>query len=78
MRNGEELEILIAYKVAMEQADASAIDPEKIRAKTEAILDIVITLLRALKGQLTLFGIAFNAGKVITAIKDIVSLFKKA
>jgi len=78
MRNGEELEILIAYKVAMEQADASVIDPEKIRAKTEAILDIVITLLRALKGQLTLFGIAFNAGKVITAIKDIVSLFKKA
>ena len=78
MRNGEELEILIAYKVAMEQADTSAIDPEKIRAKTEAILDIVITLLRALKGQLTLFGIAFNAGKVITAIRDIVALFKKA
>lgn len=76
MRKGEELEILIAASVDL--AEAQAIDPEKIRAKVEAILTIVITLLQSLKGQLTLFGIAFNAGKVITAIRDIVALFKKA
>ena len=41
MRNGEELEILIAAQVDL--AEAQAIDPEKIRAKVEAILTIVIT-----------------------------------
>jgi len=76
MRNGEELEILIAAQVDL--AEAQAIDPEKIRAKVEAILTIVITLLQALKGNLTVIGIAFQAGKVVTAIRDIVALFKKA
>ena len=76
MRKGEELEILIAASVDL--AEAQAIDPEKIRAKVEAILTIVITLLQALKGNLTVIGIAFQAGKVVTAIRDIVALFKKA
>ena len=76
MRNGEELEILIAAQVDL--AEAQAIDPEKIRAKVEAILTIVITLLQALKGNLTVIGITFQAGKVVTAIRDIVALFKKA
>ena len=76
MRNGDELEILIAAQVDL--AEAQAIDPEKIRAKVEAILTIVITLLQALKGNLTVIGIAFQAGKVVTAIRDIVALFKKA
>jgi len=75
MRKGEELEILIAASVDL--AEAQAIDPEKIRAKVEAILTIVITLLQALKGNLTVIGIAFQAGKVVTAIRDIVALFKK-
>ena len=77
MKRNEELEILIAAQVDLAVARPEAIDPEKIRAKVEAILTIVITLLQALKGQLTLFGIAFNAGKVVTAIRDIVALFKK-
>lgn len=76
MRKGEELEILIAAQVDL--AEAQAIDPEKIRAKVEAILTIIITLLQALKGNLTVIGIAFQAGKVVTAIRDIVALFKKA
>ncbi len=76
MRKSEELEILIAAQVDL--AEAQAIDPEKIRAKVEAILTIVITLLQALKGNLTVIGIAFQAGKVVTAIRDIVALFKKA
>lgn len=76
MRKGEELEILIAAQVDL--AEAQAIDPEKIRAKVEAILTIVITLLQSLKGNLTVIGIAFQAGKVVTAIRDIVALFKKA
>ena len=75
MRKGEELEILIAAQVDL--AEAQAIDPEKIRAKVEAILTIVITLLQGLKGNLTVIGIAFQAGKVVTAIRDIVALFKK-
>ena len=75
MRKGEELEILIAAQVDL--AEAQAIDPEKIRAKVDAILTIVITLLQALKGNLTVIGIAFQAGKVVTAIRDIVALFKK-
>ena len=75
MRKGEELEILISAQVDL--AEAQAIDPEKIRAKVEAILTIVITLLQALKGNLTVIGIAFQAGKVVTAIRDIVALFKK-
>jgi hypothetical protein len=75
MRKGEELEILIAASVDL--AEAQAIDPEKIRAKVEAILTIVITLLQGLKGNLTVIGIAFQAGKVVTAIRDIVALFKK-
>lgn len=76
MRKGEELEILIAAQVDL--AEAQAIDPEKIRAKVEAILTIVISLLQSLKGNLTVIGIAFQAGKVVTAIRDIVALFKKA
>ena len=75
MRKGEELEILIAASVDL--AEAQAIDPEKIRAKVESILTIVITLLQGLKGNLTVIGIAFQAGKVVTAIRDIVALFKK-
>ena len=75
MRKGEELEILISAQVDL--AEAQAIDPEKIRAKVEAILTIVITLLQGLKGNLTVIGIAFQAGKVVTAIRDIVALFKK-
>lgn len=76
MRKSEELEILIAAQVDL--AEAQTIDPEKIRAKVEAILTIIITLLQALKGNLTVIGIAFQAGKVVTAIRDIVALFKKA
>lgn len=76
MRKSEELEILIAAQVDL--AEAQAIDPEKIRAKVEAILTIVISLLQSLKGNLTVIGIAFQAGKVVTAIRDIVALFKKA
>ena len=75
MRKGEELEILISAQVDL--SEAQAIDPEKIRAKVEAILTIVITLLQGLKGNLTVIGIAFQAGKVVTAIRDIVALFKK-
>ena len=75
MRKSEELEILIAAQVDL--AEAQAIDPEKIRAKVEAILTIVISLLQSLKGNLTVIGIAFQAGKVLTAIRAIVDLFKK-
>ena len=78
MKRNEELEILIAAQVDLAVSRAEAIDPEKIRAKVEAILTIVITLLQALKGNLTVIGIAFQAGKVVTAIRDIVALFKKA
>ena len=75
MRKSEELEILIAAQVDL--AEAQAIDPEKIRSKVEAILTIVISLLQSLKGNLTVIGIAFQAGKVLTAIRAIVDLFKK-
>ena len=78
MRKSEELEILIAAQVDLAVSRAEAIDPEKIRAKVEAILTIVISLLQSLKGNLTVIGIAFQAGKVVTAIRDIVALFKKA
>jgi hypothetical protein len=73
-KNRTELEILTQ---AQSDFSANAIDPEKIRGIAEGVTLILLDLLKALKGNLTLFGIAFNAGKVLTAIRAIVDLFKK-
>lgn len=73
-KNRTELEILTQ---AQSDFSANAIDPEKIREIAERVTTILLDLLKTMKGNLTLFGIAFQAGKVLTAIRAIVDLFKK-
>ncbi len=73
-KNRTELEILTQ---AQSDLSANAIDPEKVREIAERVTTILLDLLKTMKGNLTLIGIAFQAGKVLTAFRAIVDLFKK-
>lgn len=60
---------------AMQDAVNSA-TPDQVLEKVKAVIRIISALLESLGGKLTLWGIIFNAGKIIEAIKAIIEVIK--
>ena len=74
MKQKNDLEILLAAQAGL---GARGLDPEKARSTVEEILVILVELLQAFKGNLTLIGLLMRANLVLDAVRRIIAIFKK-
>lgn len=70
--------LLAALKQHGGGANSRAIeDPELIRSKVEAVITILLGLVTALRGKLTIIGILMNVNVVLAAVRELIDVFKK-
>ena len=73
-----DIQILQAALKANAGGNARAIeDPEEIRGKVEAVITILLGLVTALRGKLTIIGILMNVNIVLAAVRELIDVFKK-